>query len=87
MLLLICQSLCCLIYISALGLGSQIGILEGMIGTLFDMPQLKGFNKPLMTGKLLIRSILTILKNLTIYLKFDIRIFKAIWACPDLSYT
>merc|ERR1712223_1993409 len=34
----------------SLGLGSQIGILEGMIGTLFDMPQLKGFNKPLMAA-------------------------------------
>ena len=34
----------------SLGLGSQIGILEGMISTLFDMPQLKNVNKPLLTG-------------------------------------
>ena len=34
----------------SLGLGSQIGILEGMIGTLFDMPQLKSIKKPILTG-------------------------------------
>jgi solute carrier family 6 amino acid/orphan transporter-like 15/16/17/18/20 len=34
----------------SLGLGSQIGILEGMIGTLFDMPQLKHIKKPILTG-------------------------------------
>ena len=34
----------------SLGLGSQIGILEGMVGTLFDMPQLKRFRKPVLTG-------------------------------------
>lgn len=34
----------------SLGLGSQIGILEGMVGTLFDMPQLKSIKKPILTG-------------------------------------
>ena len=34
----------------SLGLGSQIGILEGMVSTLFDMPQLKSIRKPLLTG-------------------------------------
>ncbi len=34
----------------ALGLGSQIGILEGVLGTLFDMPQLKGVKRPLLSG-------------------------------------
>ena len=34
----------------SLGLGSQIGILEGMIATLFDIPQLKNIPKPLLTG-------------------------------------
>lgn len=34
----------------SLGLGSQIGILEGMVGTLFDMPQLKNIKKPILTG-------------------------------------
>ena len=34
----------------ALGLGSQIGILEGLLGTLFDMPQLKGLKKPISSG-------------------------------------
>ena len=35
----------------SLGLGSQIGILEGMISTLFEMPQLKSIKKPILTGK------------------------------------
>ena len=35
----------------SLGLGSQIGILEGMISTLFDMPQLKGYKKPILSGE------------------------------------
>jgi len=35
----------------SLGLGSQIGILEGMIGPLFDVPFLKKVKKPLITGK------------------------------------
>ena len=35
----------------SLGLGSQIGILEGILGTLFDMPQLKGYKKPVLSGK------------------------------------
>ena len=34
----------------SLGLGSEIGILEGMVGTLFDMPQLKHIKKPILTG-------------------------------------
>ena len=34
----------------SLGLGSQIGILEGMIATLFDIPSLKSIPKPLLTG-------------------------------------
>ena len=34
----------------SLGLGSQIGILEGMIGPLFDIPSLKGVKKPVITG-------------------------------------
>lgn len=38
----------------SLGLGSQIGILEGVLGTLFDMPQLnKRFSKPVLSGDLL----------------------------------
>ncbi len=36
----------------SLGLGSQIGILEGVVGTLFDMPALKHVKKPILTGKL-----------------------------------
>ncbi len=35
----------------SLGLGSQIGILEGVLGTLFDMPELKGFKRPILSGK------------------------------------
>jgi hypothetical protein len=35
----------------SLGIGSQIGIMEGMIGTLFDIPQLKHIKKPILTGK------------------------------------
>jgi hypothetical protein len=35
----------------SLGLGSQIGILEGMIGPLFDIPSLKNVKKPVITGK------------------------------------
>lgn len=34
----------------SLGLGSQIGILEGMIGPLFDIPSLKHIKKPIITG-------------------------------------
>ncbi len=34
----------------SLGLGSQIGILEGVLGTLFDMPQLKKFSRPFLSG-------------------------------------
>ena len=34
----------------SLGLGSQIGILEGILGTFFDMPQLKGVKKPVLSG-------------------------------------
>ena len=33
-----------------LGLGSQIGILEGMISTLFELPKLKHVRKPIITG-------------------------------------
>jgi len=36
----------------SLGLGSQIGILEGMIGPLFDIPMLKNVKKPIITGKI-----------------------------------
>lgn len=35
----------------SLGLGSQIGILEGMIATLFDIPAFKSIPKPILTGK------------------------------------
>ena len=35
----------------SLGLGSQIGILEGMIATLFDIPAFKTIPKPILTGK------------------------------------
>jgi SNF family Na+-dependent transporter len=35
----------------SLGLGSQIGILEGVMGTLFDMPQLSHLKKPQLSGK------------------------------------
>ena len=38
----------------SLGLGSQIGILEGMISTLFEMPQLKNIKKPILTGRILL---------------------------------
>ena len=38
----------------SLGLGSQIGILEGMISTLFEMPQLKNVKKPILTGKIFV---------------------------------
>ena len=34
----------------SLGLGSQIGILEGVISTLFDQPSLKNVKKPLLVG-------------------------------------
>ena len=36
----------------ALGLGSQIGILEGLMGTMFDMPQLSHLKKPVLSGKI-----------------------------------
>ena len=35
----------------SLGIGSQIGILEGFISTLFDMPTFKRFSKPVLSGK------------------------------------
>ena len=35
----------------ALGLGSQIGILEGLMGTMFEMPQLSHLKKPILSGK------------------------------------
>ena len=34
-----------------LGLGSQIGILEGFMGTLYDIPALKGVKKQIVSGK------------------------------------
>jgi len=34
----------------SLGLGSQIGILEGFISTLFDMPRFRRIPKPVLTG-------------------------------------
>ena len=34
----------------SLGIGSQIGILEGFISTLFDMPTFKNFSKPVLSG-------------------------------------
>jgi solute carrier family 6 amino acid/orphan transporter-like 15/16/17/18/20 len=34
----------------SLGIGSQIGILEGSISTLFDMPTFKNFSKPVLSG-------------------------------------
>ncbi len=34
----------------SLGMGSQIGILEGMISTLFEMPAFKSIKKPILTG-------------------------------------
>ncbi|TRY67705.1 hypothetical protein TCAL_11438 [Tigriopus californicus] len=33
-----------------LGLGSQIGILEGLLGTIFDIPQFKHISKPVLSG-------------------------------------
>ena len=36
----------------ALGLGSQIGILEGLMGTMFEMPQLSHLKKPILSGKM-----------------------------------
>ena len=36
----------------ALGLGSQIGILEGLMGTMFEMPQLSHITKPVLSGKI-----------------------------------
>jgi len=33
-----------------LGLGSQIGILEGFMGTLYDIPALKGVKKQIVSG-------------------------------------
>ncbi len=35
----------------ALGLGSQIGILEGVMGTFFDMPQFKSYRKVYVSGE------------------------------------
>ena len=35
----------------SLGIGSQIGILEGFISTLFDMPTFKKVSKPILSGK------------------------------------
>ena len=35
----------------SLGIGSQIGILEGFISTLFDMPTFKRFSKPVLSGR------------------------------------
>ena len=45
-----CRSLLFFSMLLSLGLGSQIGILEGMIGPLFDIPSLKGVKKPVITG-------------------------------------
>lgn len=35
----------------SLGLGSQIGIMEGMLCTIFDIDFFKRFSKPVLTGK------------------------------------
>lgn len=42
----------------SLGLGSQIGIMEGMLCTIFDIDFFKRFSKPVLTGKLALRGIL-----------------------------
>ena len=63
----------------SLGLGSQIGILEGMISTLFEMPQLKSVKKPILTGRILLSLVKFIysekvtkkIKNFPLF--FDIR--------------
>lgn len=36
----------------ALGLGSQIGIMEGVLGTLFDMTSLKWVPRPILSGEM-----------------------------------
>ncbi len=38
-----------------LGLGSQIGILEGVMGTFFDMPQFKNYRKVVVSGNLALK--------------------------------
>ena len=40
----------------SLGLGSQIGILEGVISTLFDQPSLKNVKKPILVGVVAVSS-------------------------------
>jgi SNF family Na+-dependent transporter len=36
----------------SLGIGSQIGIMEGFISTLFDMPMFKNVSKPILSGEI-----------------------------------
>jgi hypothetical protein len=47
----------------SLGIGSQIGIMEGMIGTFFDVPQLKHIKKPILTGKSLDLGMFKLIKS------------------------
>ena len=49
-MLFLCRSVLFFSMLLSLGIGSQIGIMEGMIGTLFDIPQLKHIKKPILTG-------------------------------------
>ena len=36
----------------SLGIGSQIGIMEGFISTLFDMPMFRKVSKPVLSGRI-----------------------------------
>ena len=38
----------------SLGIGSQIGIMEGFISTLFDMPMFRKVSKPILSGKIVL---------------------------------
>ncbi len=54
-----CRSFLFFSMLLSLGLGSQIGILEGMIGPLFDIPSLKNVKKPVITGMQILVSLKT----------------------------
>lgn len=53
----------------ALGLGSQIGILEGMLCVIFDIELFKRIKKQYITGKT------CFIKGITVLLKFQMSLF------------
>lgn len=54
----------------SLGIGSQIGILEGMLSCIFDIDFFKRIRKPYLTGKINMLYISTVLIHIHIFSSF-----------------